>query len=110
MTLGISLGPSWTQKKISRLENKEVLDSKMLKQLSEVLQIPEKVITDFDQKKFLSYLCRLEEEEKMQSNKTCDGQSCRDLIHHIKKEQQLLIKQLKSIDKRIKPSKKKKKS
>lgn len=54
--LATDLGENWNQKKISMLENKEVLDPENLAAVSEAFKIPATVITDFDESKPLKTL------------------------------------------------------
>lgn len=54
--LAADLGESWNQKKISLLEDKEVLEIKNLEAISEVFKIPVNIITDFDGSKLLKTL------------------------------------------------------
>ena len=47
--LAYELGDDWNQKKISLLEQKEVLEPDVLYQVAKVLNIPEKAIQSFDE-------------------------------------------------------------
>jgi transcriptional regulator with XRE-family HTH domain len=46
--LAISLGDDWNQKKVSLLEQKEVIDDDVLGQVAKVLNVPAEVIKNFD--------------------------------------------------------------
>lgn len=46
--LAFDLGEDWTQKKISLLEAKEIIDTPLLQQISAVLKIPVEAIQNFD--------------------------------------------------------------
>ena len=46
--LAISLGDDWNQKKISLLEQKEVIDDDVLEQVAKVLKVPVDAIKNFD--------------------------------------------------------------
>lgn len=47
-SLAFDLGDEWNQKKVSLLEQKEVIDDPMLKRLSEVLKVPVQAFQNFD--------------------------------------------------------------
>ncbi|EHO13234.1 helix-turn-helix domain-containing protein [Myroides odoratimimus] len=47
--LAFDLGEDWNQKKISLLEQKEVIDNALLQQISKVLKIPVEAIENFDE-------------------------------------------------------------
>lgn len=47
-SLAFDLGDEWNQKKVSFLEQKEVVDDPMLKRLSEVLRVPIQAFQNFD--------------------------------------------------------------
>lgn len=40
LSMAKDLGPDWTQKKVSRLEEKEVIDKELLEQVAKILNIP----------------------------------------------------------------------
>lgn len=46
--LALDLGDEWNQKKVSLLEQKEVIDDSVLKKISEVLKIPLEAFQNFD--------------------------------------------------------------
>ena len=47
--LAMELGEDWTQKKISLLEQKEVIEPKILQQVAQVLKVPVEAIENFDE-------------------------------------------------------------
>lgn len=47
--LAFDLGEDWNQKKISLLEQKDVIDDYLLQQISEVLKIPAEAFRNFDE-------------------------------------------------------------
>jgi transcriptional regulator with XRE-family HTH domain len=47
--LAFELGEDWNQKKISMLEQKDVIENSLLKQISAVLKIPAEAIENFDE-------------------------------------------------------------
>jgi transcriptional regulator with XRE-family HTH domain len=47
--LALELGEDWTQKKVSQLESKEVVDDALLEQVSKVLKIPTEAFKTLDE-------------------------------------------------------------
>ena len=47
--LAFDLGEDWNQKKISLLEQRDVIDDSLLKKISEVLKIPVEAFQNFDE-------------------------------------------------------------
>lgn len=47
--LALDLGDDWNQKKISLLEQKEIIEDPLLKRISEVLKIPVEAFQNFDE-------------------------------------------------------------
>ncbi|MEK6510642.1 helix-turn-helix transcriptional regulator [Myroides odoratimimus] len=54
--LAFDLGDNWTQKKISLLEKKEVIDNSLLQEISNILTVPIEAIKNFDTKRALSII------------------------------------------------------
>ncbi|MEC4054399.1 XRE family transcriptional regulator [Myroides odoratimimus] len=68
--LAFDLGEDWNQKKISVLEQKEVIDNSLLQQISKVLKIPVEAIESFDEQQAVSII----------SNTFHDNASCVGVI------------------------------
>lgn len=49
--LAIALGDDWTQKRISLLESKEIIEPEMLSEVAKALKVPEEAIKNFDEEK-----------------------------------------------------------
>jgi len=49
--LAYQLGDDWSQKKISALEQKEVVDDTLLEQVAKLLKVPAEAIKNFDEEK-----------------------------------------------------------
>jgi len=47
--LAYELGQDWNQKKISQLEQKEVIDDPLLEQIAKLLKVPTEAIKNFDE-------------------------------------------------------------
>ncbi|WP_010255019.1 helix-turn-helix domain-containing protein [Myroides injenensis] len=54
--LAFDLGDDWNQKKISVLEQKEVIDNSLLQQISKVLKIPVEAIESFDEQQAINII------------------------------------------------------
>lgn len=54
--LALDLGDDWNQKKISLLEQKEIIEDPLLKQISEVLKIPVEVFQNFDEEQAVNII------------------------------------------------------
>ncbi|WP_121965721.1 helix-turn-helix domain-containing protein [Myroides sp. N17-2] len=54
--LAFDLGEDWNQKKISLLEQKEVIDNSLLQQISKVLKVPVEAIENFDSDQVLNII------------------------------------------------------
>ncbi|WP_158963213.1 helix-turn-helix domain-containing protein [Myroides fluvii] len=54
--LAFDLGEDWNQKKISLLEQKEVIDHSLLQQISKVLKIPVEAIESFDEEQAINLI------------------------------------------------------
>ncbi|ANH81673.1 transcriptional regulator [Niabella ginsenosidivorans] len=53
--LALELGPDWSQKKVSRLEEHEVVEDEILKQIALVLKIPKEAIENFTEEAAINY-------------------------------------------------------
>ena len=54
--LAYDLGEDWNQKKISLLEQKDVIEDKLLKQISAVLKIPVEAFQNFDEEQAINVI------------------------------------------------------
>ncbi len=55
-TLAAELGDDWSQKKISQLESKEVIEEDLLKQIAEILKVPTDAIKNFDEESAMNFI------------------------------------------------------
>lgn len=53
--LAYDLGDEWNQKKISLLEQREKIESGLLKQIADVLKVPTEAIKNFDEEAAVNY-------------------------------------------------------
>jgi len=54
--LALDLGDDWNQKKISLLEQKEIIEDVLLKKISEILKIPVEAIQNFDEEQAVNII------------------------------------------------------
>ncbi|WP_343686530.1 helix-turn-helix transcriptional regulator, partial [Chryseobacterium gleum] len=54
--LAFDLGDDWNQKKISLLEQKEIIEDPLLKRISEVLKIPVEAFKNFDEEQTVNII------------------------------------------------------
>lgn len=54
--LAFELGDEWNQKKISILEQKEIIEQSILQQVSDVLKIPVEAIKNFDEEQVINII------------------------------------------------------
>ncbi len=54
--LAFSLGPDWSQKKISLLEQKEEVEEDLLRQVGEILRIPVEAFQNFDEEQVVNII------------------------------------------------------
>ena len=55
-SLAYELGPEWSQKKISLLEQKEEVEEKLLSQVAEILKVPAEAIKNFNEEKAINII------------------------------------------------------
>lgn len=54
--LAYDLGEDWNQKKISMLEQKDIIEESLLKQISAILKIPVEAFQNFDEEKAVNVI------------------------------------------------------
>ncbi|HFK5569628.1 TPA: helix-turn-helix domain-containing protein [Elizabethkingia meningoseptica] len=54
--LAFDLGDDWNQKKVSLLEQKEIIEDPLLKRISEVLKIPVEAFQNFDEEQAINII------------------------------------------------------
>nr|WP_314497140.1 helix-turn-helix transcriptional regulator [uncultured Chryseobacterium sp.] len=57
--LAFDLGDDWNQKKVSLLEQKEVIDDRLLQKIAEVLKIPVETFLNFDEEKAINIISNI---------------------------------------------------
>nr|WP_314496026.1 helix-turn-helix transcriptional regulator [uncultured Chryseobacterium sp.] len=54
--LAFDLGDEWNQKKVSLLEQKEIIDDQLLEKISEVLKVPVEALQNFDEEQAVNII------------------------------------------------------
>lgn len=54
--LALELGDEWNQRKVSLLEQKDVIEQELLEQVAKVLKVPVEAIKNFDEEAAVSYI------------------------------------------------------
>jgi len=54
--LAFELGDDWNQKKVSILEQRETVDDRIMKQVSDVLKIPVEAFRNFDEEQAINFI------------------------------------------------------
>ncbi|RAI92210.1 helix-turn-helix domain-containing protein [Algoriphagus yeomjeoni] len=55
-SLAFELGPDWSQKKISLLEQKEEVEEELLRQVAEILKVPAEAIKSFNEEQAVNII------------------------------------------------------
>jgi len=71
--LDYDLGEDWNQKKISMLEQKDVIEDNLLKQISAVLKIPVEAFQNFDEEQAINIISNTYSFEDFKDNAVASG-------------------------------------
>jgi transcriptional regulator with XRE-family HTH domain len=74
--LALDLGDDWNQKKISQLEQKEVIEEPLLEQIAALLKVPAKAIKNFDEEAAIVYFNTFNDHSFSNSNGTFSSYQC----------------------------------
>lgn len=69
--LALELGEDWNQRKVSLLEQKEVIEEPLLQQVAAVLKVPVEAIKNFDEEAAISYINTFNDNSKGDFNYHC---------------------------------------
>lgn len=69
--LALELGDDWNQRKISLLEQKDVIESELLEQIAKALKVPIEAIKNFDEDAAISYINTFQDNSKGEFNYKC---------------------------------------
>ncbi|MDH7463531.1 helix-turn-helix transcriptional regulator [Chitinophagaceae bacterium 26-R-25] len=70
--LAYELGDDWDQRKVSALEQKEVVDDKILELVANALKVPSEAIKNFDADAAVSYINTFQDSSKGDFNYQCN--------------------------------------
>ena len=73
--LAFDLGEEWNQKKISLLEQKEIIEDPLLQQISELLKIPVEAFKNFDEEQAINIISNTFHEGSI-ANATAENIQC----------------------------------
>ena len=71
--LAFDLGNDWNQKKISMLEQKDVIEDSLLKQISAVLKIPVEAFQNFDEEQAVNIIANTYSFQDFKDNAVASG-------------------------------------
>ncbi|MEI9959386.1 MAG: hypothetical protein WDM90_24405 [Ferruginibacter sp.] len=74
--LASELGEDWNQKKISQLEQKELIDDPLLQQIAKLLKVPVDAIKNFDEEAAIVYFNTFNDSSFSHSNGTFSAYHC----------------------------------
>ena len=87
--LDYDLGEDWNQKKISMLEQKDVIEDNLLKQISAVLKIPVEAFQNFDEEQAINIISNTYSFEDFKDNAVASGFSYQPSFNPVDKIVQL---------------------
>jgi transcriptional regulator with XRE-family HTH domain len=74
--LALELGDDWNQRKVSLLEQKEVIEQELLEQVAKVLKVPVEAIKNFNEEAAISYIKTFNDNSFSHSNGTFHSTNC----------------------------------
>lgn len=74
--LAYQLGDDWNQKKISALEQKDIIDDPLLEQVAKLLKVPAEAIKNFDEEAAIVYFNTFNDSSFSHSNGTFSAYQC----------------------------------
>ncbi|BFM44981.1 hypothetical protein CFS9_36220 [Flavobacterium sp. CFS9] len=83
--LAYDLGEDWNQKKISMLEQKEVIEESLLKQISVLLKIPVEAFQNFDEEQAINVIANTYSFQDFKDNAVASGFSYQPSFNAIDK-------------------------
>jgi hypothetical protein len=87
--LAFDLGDDWNQKKISLLEQKDVIEGDLLKQISDILKIPVEAIQNFDEEQAVNIIANTYSFQDFKDNAVASGFSYQPSFNSVDKIVQL---------------------
>lgn len=87
--MAYDLGEDWNQKKISMLEQKDVIEDNLLKQISAVLKIPVEAFQNFDEEQAVNVIANTYSFQDFKDNAVASGFSYQPSFNPVDKIVQL---------------------
>ena len=87
--LAFDLGDDWNQKKISLLEQKDVIEDDLLKQISNILKIPVEAIQNYDEEQAVNIIANTYSFQDFKGNAVASGFSYQPSFNSVDKIVQL---------------------
>jgi transcriptional regulator with XRE-family HTH domain len=92
--LAFDLGEDWNQKKVSLLEQKDIIDDSLLQQISEVLKIPAEAFRNFDEEQAVNVIANTYSFQDFKDNAVASGFSYQPSFNPIDKMVELYERML----------------
>lgn len=92
--LAFDLGEEWNQKKISLLEQKDVIEDPLLKKISEVLKIPVEAFQNFDEEQAVNVIANTYSFQDFKDNAVASGFSYQPSFNPVDKMVELYERML----------------
>ncbi|MBL7705311.1 MAG: helix-turn-helix transcriptional regulator [Taibaiella sp.] len=99
--LAFELGEDWTQKKISLLEAKEIIDMPLLEQISAVLKVPVEAIQNFDEELAVNVIANTYSFQDFKDNAVAAGFNYQPSFNPVDKMVELYERMLQQQEKMI---------
>ena len=95
-TLAYELGEDWTQKKISLLEQKEIIENDLLEQVARVLKVPVEAIRNFDEQVAINIISNTFHDNAINMNYQCTFNPLEKYIEALNENKKLYERLLES--------------
>ncbi len=92
--LALDLGDDWNQKKVSLLEQKDVIEDPLLKKISEVLKIPVEAFQNFDEEQAVNIIANTYSFQDFKDNAVASGFSYQPSFNPVDKMVELYERML----------------
>ncbi|MBH1959946.1 MAG: helix-turn-helix transcriptional regulator [Flavobacteriia bacterium] len=92
--LAFDLGDDWNQKKISLLEQKEIIEDPLLKKISELLKIPVEAFQNFDEEQAVNVIANTYSFQDFKDNAVASGFSYQPSFNPVDKMVELYERML----------------
>ena len=100
-TLAGELGGDWTQRRVSLLEQKEVIEPEILEEVAKALKVPAKAIENFDEKAAVSYITTFNDSSKGDFNYQCTFNPLDKYVEQVEENKKLYAALLKEKEEKI---------